>query len=216
MALAGFFAVRAAQAETPIDAAIALYLSKDFAGAEMALRKIVASDPKNAAACYYLGMSVQQRQDARSLDESLPWIEKAVQLDPKNALYVGDYGGTCFMLADRDRSYHFAVTGRDSMIKAIALNPDNLPARDGLMQFYARAPWPLGSTSKAFFQAEEIGIRDANRGARAYLKLEQIFEKKKDLRQAREACKGALNLDPDNAAANEAIRRLGSDQAQPP
>ena len=197
-----------ARAQTPIEAAVGLYSAKQYAEAVAAFEKIVAADPRSAAGCYYLGMSIQRRHDAHSLDDSVPWLEKAVALDPKNATYVGDYGGTCFLLADRDHSYRYAIRGRDSMIKAIALDPGDLPARDGLMQFYARAPWPLGSPDRALAQAEEIGRRNPARGVRAFLKLVQIFEKKDDRPAARDACKAALKLDPADATATAAMARL--------
>jgi len=44
-----------AHAETAIEAAIGLYVAKHYPEAEAALKKVIAADPKNAAACYYLG-----------------------------------------------------------------------------------------------------------------------------------------------------------------
>jgi tetratricopeptide (TPR) repeat protein len=164
--------------------------------------------PPNAAACYYLGMTLRHRGDDQALDAALPWLEKAVTLAPENSTYMGDYGGTCFQLADKHHSFSFATRGRNAMEKAIGLDPDNLDARNGLMQFYARAPWPLGSRARANEQAEEIARRDPPRGAHAYLILGRSFEKAGDRAAARDAYAAALKLDAANPEATAGVARL--------
>jgi hypothetical protein len=52
------------------------------------------------------------------------------------------------------------------------------------MEFYAKAPWPLGDADKAMEQAAEIARRDPKRGAAAYRDAGGIFEK----RGPRRAC----------------------------
>jgi hypothetical protein len=104
----------------------------------------------------------------------------------------------------------YALRGRDAMKRTIALDPGQLEARADLMEFYARAPWPLGSSSRALGQADEIGRRDRVRGVRAELRLAQLFEQKDDRSDARDACKAALELDPADAAAAAALARLGT------
>jgi len=191
--LCGFSSARA---ETAIEAAIALYAAKDYPGAEAALENIVAANPQNPVACYYLGMALRHESDELALKKAASWLEKAVTLAPGNAAYVYDYGETCWLIADRERTVVYAIRGRDAIKKAIALNPDNLDAREGLMEFYARATWPFGSSARALAQADEIGRRDSARGLRAYLRLVQIFEKKADRRAAGDAGKAALKLEP--------------------
>jgi hypothetical protein len=44
------------------------------------------------------------------------------------------------MMADRDSSFSLAMEGRDAMARAIAENPADLGACEGLMRFYAKAP----------------------------------------------------------------------------
>ncbi len=196
------------RADPALDRAIQLYQAKQYAEASAALLPITAAEPLDAAACYYLGLALSHRGDDRALDEAVPWLEKAAKLAPKNALYLGDYGGTCLQLADRHRSLTYATRGRNAMEQAIVLDPGNLDARRGLMQFYARAPWPLGSPARARAQADEILRRDPTRGARTFLVLARALEKAGNRTGAREAYGVALRLAPDNSEALAGAARV--------
>lgn len=203
-------ALSCAHADTATDAAIALYSSRHYGEAQASFEKIATSNPQNAAACYYLGMIYQHRGGDRALNHSVAWLERAVKLAPDNANYLADYGGTCLLIADIERSFTYATRGRDAMEKAIVMDPNNLDARDGLMKFYAKAPWPLEDSSRALTQAKEIGRRNSARGLSACLRIAQIFEKNGDRSAAREACEAALKLDPANKTALAALARLGN------
>jgi tetratricopeptide (TPR) repeat protein len=125
----------------------------------------VASDPKNAEACHQLGLVIKARNDLPAYEEALKWLAKAVELEPTNPVYLGDFGGTSLLLASRTNSLSAATKGRDAMEKAVAIDPDYLDAREGLAQFYDRAPWPIGSNAKAAAHLEEIRKRDPERAA---------------------------------------------------
>src|SRR5882724_1476393 len=159
-----------ALAETPIEAAIALYKSKQYPAAQAALEKIAATEPGNAAACHYLGLTLRRSGNPARFQDAVNWLQKASELEPANTDYLADYGGTSMeyagrlMATSKLQAIHFATTGRDAMEKSLALNPNNLDARTGLVQFYMEAPWPFGSSSKAYAQAEEIRRRDATLG----------------------------------------------------
>ncbi len=140
--------------------ALALIRAKRYAEACDVLEKIIAHNPRHAAACHQLGLVIKLRNDSAALDEALTWLGKAVELEPDNWRYLGDFGGTSLQVAGRDRSISAASKGREAMEKAIALNPDYLEAREGLFQFYQRAPWPFGSKVKAAAQLEEIRQRN--------------------------------------------------------
>lgn len=141
-------------------AALRLLDAKRYPEACVALEKIVAADPKNAAACHHLGRALTARSDQAGYEEGVKWLAKAVELEPNNAVYQGIFGGSSLQLASRTNSLSAATRGRDAMEKALKLDPDYLAAREGLYQFYARAPWPLGNSGKAAAQLEEIRRRD--------------------------------------------------------
>ncbi len=153
-------------AETPLESALSLYRAKQYPAAAEALEKIVAADPRNAAAHYYLGMTVSRRADDKALPQAVALLEKATALAPENATYLADYAGLSLLLAQKNRSLTTALRGRDAMEKAIKMDPANLDAREGLFRFYNEAPWPLASRAKAKAQLDEIAKRDPERGQR--------------------------------------------------
>ena len=199
-----FSAARAAS----LSEAIALYDAKKYPEAGAALAKITAAEPKNAAASYYYGMTLRRRGDNTALDDAVPWLAKAAELEPNNATYLADYGGSALQLAGKTRSLSGANRGRDAMIRSLELNPDNLQAREGLMQFYSQAPWIAGGRmEKAYAQAEEIRKRDPIRGLTALITLKSGEKKYAD---AAELCESALKQNPDNYLALYQIGRLAS------
>lgn len=153
----------AALANTDFDAAKNLFASKRYPEARALLERLVAIDPKNAAAHHLLGLTHRRRNDPAALEEALRSLSRAVELEPQNPIYLADFGGTSLQLAGRTNSIGAATKGRDAMEKAVALKPDHLDAREGLVQFYQRAPWPIGSSAKAAAHLEEIRKRDSDR-----------------------------------------------------
>ena len=198
-----------ARADPALDAAAGLYRAKKFPEAAAALEKIASTEPPNAEVCHLLGMALRNERGGQGLDAAISWLEKAVSLAPENALFLGDYGGTCLQLAERHHSYSYATRGRNAMEKAVRLDPGFIDARMGLMQFYARAPWPLGSKARARAQADEIARRNPASGLHAFIVLGRSYEKTGDRDNAREAYAVALKLDPGNADAAAGLGRLG-------
>jgi tetratricopeptide (TPR) repeat protein len=180
----------------PLDDGRALYRQKKYAEARAVLEPLVAADPSNAAATYFLGMTVLRAGGPGALDSSRTLLGKAVKLAPGNAGYLSDYAGVCLLLADRDNSFGLALEGSSAMSRAIEANPDDLEAREGLMQFYAKAPWPLGDPPKALAMAGEIAKRDPKRGLAAYLSIAAIFDRRGLKEDALAANRAAQSLAP--------------------
>ena len=166
-----------AAAATPVDDAVALYRQKKFPEARSLLEPIASAEPTNAPASYWLGMAYLRQGGPTGLDSARLWLGKALKLEPGNETYQADYAGVCLLMADRDSSFSLALEGRDGMTRAIAANPSDLGACEGLMRFYAKAPWPLGSPVRARSLADHIAKLDPKRGAAAYLAIAAIFEK---------------------------------------
>ncbi len=152
------------RADTAYDAAVALVRAKRLPEARTAFEKVVASEPTNAAAWHQLGMLWRARHDTNAYEQAVKCLSSAVQLEPNNASFLGDFGGTEIELADRTRSMSAALTGRDAMEKAETLAPDDLDVREGLFLYYLRAPFFVGgSTAKAQAELTEIRRRNPNR-----------------------------------------------------
>ena len=198
-------------ASPELDSAVALYREKKFPEARAALEKIAAAEPPSAAACYYLGMTLRLRGDATALDEAVPWLQKAVDLEPNNATYLADFGGTSMQFAQKNSSLSAANKGRDAMEKSLTINPDNLDAREGLWRFYDGAPWPIGSSSKAAKQLEEIRKRDPDRAT-----VLNVIGKAnaKDFPAAFKLCDDALAKNPANYVALYQYGRTASVSGQ--
>ncbi|MBL9210053.1 MAG: tetratricopeptide repeat protein [Opitutaceae bacterium] len=155
-----FPAAAPAPAPATLPAAIELFTARRYPEARDALARLVAAEPDNAAAHHYLGRTLTVRHDLPAIEEGLRHLARAAELEPRNAVYLGIYGGASLQHAGRTNSLLAATRGREAMEKALALDPDYLDAREGLFQFYQRAPWPLGSSAKAAAQLEEIRRRD--------------------------------------------------------
>lgn len=188
-----------ARADNPVDVAVALARGNHVAEARAALQRIVDLDAANARAWHELGLLWREENDDAAFAKATDCLKKAVGLEPQNAHYLADYGGTAMELAGRTRSLGAAIDGRTAMEKAIELNPDDLDAREGLFQFYNQAPFFVGGSSrKAAQQLEEIRKRDPERAT----VLEVITKTAaKDFDAAFAICDGVLARNPDNYAA---------------
>jgi len=69
---------------------------KKYEQAEEVFRKVLGSDPDNAAVLNYLGYMLADR--GQKLDESLIMIKKAVDLEPANGAYLDSLGWVYFKL----------------------------------------------------------------------------------------------------------------------
>jgi tetratricopeptide (TPR) repeat protein len=180
----------------PLDDGRALYRQKKYAEAVAILGPLAAAEPANADAAYFLGMSYLRRGGPDSLDSARLWLGKATTLAPNNSGYLGDYAGVTLLMADRDSSLQLALEGRNAMRRAIEADPTNIEACEGLMNFYARAPFPIGSSTRALDLAAKIAKLDPKRGAAAYLSIAEQFEKDGRKQQALAAMQAAQSLAP--------------------
>ncbi len=75
---------------------------KKYDQAEQTFRKILVTDPQNAAVLNYLGYMLADR--GMKLDESLIMVKKAVELDPANGAYLDSLGWVYFKLGKYDQA----------------------------------------------------------------------------------------------------------------
>jgi tetratricopeptide (TPR) repeat protein len=182
-------------AAAPLDNAIALYRDKKIPEARAELEKITTADPKNAAACHYLGLTLIRTRDPALFESAVVWLGKAVQLEPDNISYLFEYGGASLNLAGKNRSLGAANRGRDALEKVVSLDPAHLNAHEALYQFYQQAPWPIGSSAKANAHLEEIRKHDPDR---ALIVVISTKTNSKDYAEAFKLCDEALAKNPEN------------------
>jgi tetratricopeptide (TPR) repeat protein len=152
-------------AASDFDSAVTLFRAKRYPEACAAFQKIAEHEPQNAAAHYYLGRIAIYRDDAYAAAAEL---EKAAAGDPKNSDYFFWLGSAYGLIARQNYSIFKAYRCRNTLLKAIDLNPDNLQARYELVTYYRQAPFFAGgSLAKAHAQAKEIARRDPLLGAEA-------------------------------------------------
>jgi tetratricopeptide (TPR) repeat protein len=75
---------------------------KKYDQAEQVFRKVLGSDPDNAAVLNYLGYMLADR--GQKLDEALIMIKKAVDLEPANGAYLDSLGWAYFKLGKYDQA----------------------------------------------------------------------------------------------------------------
>ncbi len=179
---------------SPLSEGMELYKQKRFGEAKAVLEPLAGAPAPDPLACYYLAMTLEDMGGPRALDQAQVLLDRATKLAPDNEAILSEYGGVCLLLADRDSSLTMAMAGRNAMVRAISENPADLDAREGLMSFYAQAPWPLGDADKALDQASEIAKREPKRGLAAYRKIAGIFQKAGKTSRAESAQLAAQNL----------------------
>jgi tetratricopeptide (TPR) repeat protein len=178
------------------DEAVRLFEARQFAQARPLLEAAVREDPSDARAAFYLGRAMLS---ADEVDGAVEWIEKAVSLDGSRVdyhLWLGRAYGAKAMRASVFQQPSLAGKVRREFERASALDPDNLEARFGLIEFYLRAPGVMGgSLAKAQEQAAQIARLDALQGHRA---VGRVAEHEKWYDAARQEYSAALRDFPDN------------------
>ncbi|HYV42594.1 MAG TPA: tetratricopeptide repeat protein [Thermoanaerobaculia bacterium] len=161
---------------------IQLFEARKFDEARASLEAAVREDPQDARAASYLGRVYLAVGNS---DRAVQWMGRSVALESANAeyhLWLGRAFGNQAMQASVLKQPSLARKVKKEFEEASRLDPDNLEARFGLIEFYLRAPGVLGgSPKKADEQAEEICRRDLLQGYRA---RGRIAEHRKDFDRA--------------------------------
>lgn len=164
------------------DEGVRLFESRRLAEARSALEEAVREDGGDARAASYLGRVLLADGE---IDRAALWMERSVALDEGNAeyhLWLGRAYGSQAIRASVLKQPALARKVKREFERASQLDPDNLEARFGLIEFYLRPPGILGgSLKKAEEQAREIRKRDPLQGYRAFGRL---AEQRKDFDQA--------------------------------
>jgi tetratricopeptide (TPR) repeat protein len=160
--------------------AVRLFEARRQAEARPLLEAAAREDPSDSRAAFYLGRLFLTEGDS---DRAVEWIEKAVSLDAGRAeyhLWLARACGAKALAASVLKKGPLARRVKREFERASALDPDNLEARFGLIEFYLRAPGVLGgSVPRAREQAAQVGKRDPLQGHRAAGRIAE-YEKRFD------------------------------------
>jgi tetratricopeptide (TPR) repeat protein len=152
-----------------VEQGVALFNAKKYAEAKAAL---LPFGPRDATAAFYLG---QIEMGDNGYDKAADWFEKAVQMNPRNAVYydwLGRAYGRQAQNANKFRLPFLARKTKNAWDTALSLDPDNLDVREDLITYYTQAPgFAGGSKDKARAMAAEIRKRNAYRGSIAVANL---------------------------------------------
>ena len=172
----------------------------------------VKANPRRAEGAYWMGrVHIAERDWGKAAD----WLEKAVELDPTSApahYWLGGAYGEQAVKANKLRQPFLAKKVRQHFERAVALDPDYIQARLGLLDFYRMAPGFMGGgMDKARAQAAEIRKRDPLRGAYAYASI-ALAEKKWDV--AAQEYERAIAAAPDSTGRYVALADLHGRQGK--
>jgi tetratricopeptide (TPR) repeat protein len=129
----------------------------------------------------------QAAMKAGDYDKAIDIFKQAVAKSPKNPdahFHLGEAYGSAAEQASMFSQASLAGKCRDEFETAVALNPNHIDAREGLIDFYLLAPGFMGgSEQKALIQAQEIKKRDPLHG---HVQLARIYghQNKQDLVRA--------------------------------
>jgi tetratricopeptide (TPR) repeat protein len=166
-----------------VDQAIQLYQHGQFRKAVDLLSERSQSSPNDAEVRFWLGKSLLKIQ---KWDDANRHMEKAVELEPKNAVYHL-WLGRAYGARASHASFFTALGWAKKVVRAFEtaqkLAPDNLDVRFDLMDFYLHAPAVVGGgRDKAEAEARAIAELNPSEG---YTARAIIFEKDKKWEQAR-------------------------------
>jgi tetratricopeptide (TPR) repeat protein len=166
-------------------------------------RESLKRNPGDAGAMYNLGRVALLEGKS---GEAVELLERAVKLDGRQAsyhLWLGNALGLEAQRASKVRQPFLARRIKSAFEKTVELDPANVAAREGLMQFYSIAPGVMGgSEAKAREQVTEIKRLNPMRGhfGEATLAL-----RAKDTVSAERSLRAALAAAPDSASAYHAL-----------
>lgn len=181
-------------ATTPeVQAAVVAYRARHDAEAQATFEKILAADPANDVAHFYLGKLAKRRKDWK---EAITHWKQCTELKPDFA----EYWGVLAEAYGRRASQNYLVAAgcvkpaRQALEQAITLAPDDLRFRLGYIKLMMAVPRILGgSVAKAREQAEEVKRRDAGAG---WLVIGQIEIQEKNWKAAEKALLEAAAAKP--------------------
>ncbi len=162
----------------------------------------IIDQDKNSTRAYYLlaDIYLMELDSGRKMhwDEAEDYAKKAVELDGddiENLMLLGSVMGIKARDGSKLKAMSRAKTSLGSYKKAVELEPDNIEARDWLINFHLNAPgFAGGDKDEARRQAAAIAKIDPVEGHYAMADIYEFVDK--DLLKAEAELEAALAMDP--------------------
>jgi len=177
-----YLAMLFAEGDNPqVNSAISIFDERNYSEAKEAFEKIIKENPNSHLSYYYLGRTERK---LGNWERAVELLKKATELAPDKTQYFR-YLALSYFSGARDaglfRKPSLAKKGKEAMIKAVELDPNNFDARFVLIAFYIEAPGLFGGDDdRALEQAKEVRKRDEVQGYKAfsiYYSLQEEWEK---------------------------------------
>lgn len=197
-----------AQASTPPSIPTAQQLIREgkFGDARALTQARLDKNKNDADAMFWMGRAYEAQE---KFGDASDWFEKAIRIEPGNAVYhlwLGNAKGDEASRASKVRQPFLARKVKAEFEKAVELDPTLIDAREGLVGFYSQAPGFMGgSMDKARQQAAEIAKLSPYRGQ---LASARIARQERDTAAEEKAYKGAIAAAPDSINTYVALAAL--------
>lgn len=189
-----------------------LIREKNWTEARTQIAQVIAAEPDNAEAHFFLGQSFLY---AREHEGAVPAFEMATALDPTNSRYqrhLGDAYGLTAQKVGVFSKMGWAKKCKAAYDKAVELDPKDIDARWSVMEYARQAPGFLGGgMDQAYAHAAAIKQLDAGAGRAAYVTL-YLAEKK--FTEAFAEFDEPLQKNPDNYEALLSVGRIAEGSGQ--
>jgi tetratricopeptide (TPR) repeat protein len=201
-----------AQAQS-IDAVKQFFDEKKYNEARRVCHQFSEGDKSYSAARYWLGRITFAEG---KLDDASDYLEEAIEANDKVADYHYWYGSVLGSIAQQSNTIKQGMLApkiKDSFEKTVALDPNNLAAHWGLIEFYTQAPGFMGgSWEKAEATAKSIGKIKKGEGYRA---VGVVMERQEKFVDAEKQFELAYKEDPSYIynLSNFYIRQKKNDKA---
>lgn len=177
---AALLAAASVGAQSPtLDPGIAHFNARRWGDAHAFFAGAVKAQPRSPEAAFWLGKTLMAENKP---DDAEDWFGKAAELDPRSSeyqLWMARAIGVQAQRANVLKQPFLARRTKAAVDKAIALDPNNLDAREMRWQFYSMAPGIMGGgEDHARAEAAEILRRNRYRGQ--FIALQMAVRAKDD------------------------------------
>ena len=170
------------------------YETRDFEKAKALFKSVSSKSDSYSTAQYYLGRIAF---DLNEYDEAVDFFDEAIETDETNAIYytwLANAYGRLAQNSNKIRQGFIAPKIKSNYEKAIELDPKNMEALWGLVEYYTQAPAMMGgSWDKAEATADQMKKVDMAEGYRAYV---TIYLRKSELELADQTFVKLAEYDP--------------------